>query len=170
MVGCGEKALFRTIIQPYFLYLVLSNPCLSFTLLYCAYAHLCLWNYAQIYIKVTVNSKIGIPMGWRHRRRRGARGRFPKPISIGRIPTIDKLVPVPERGEEPICIETAEVEALRLVDFEGLSQEEAGVRMGVSRGTVWRLLQRARKKTAQALSEGRTLNILPLVSESKHAT
>jgi len=42
---------------------------------------------------------------------------------------------------------------------EGLSQEEAGEKMGVSRGTVWRLLQNARKKTAQALTEGRPLQI-----------
>jgi predicted DNA-binding protein (UPF0251 family) len=52
------------------------------------------------------------------------------------------------------------VEALRLVDLEGLSQEEAGEKMGVSRGTVWRLLQSARKKTAQALTEGRPLFIV----------
>jgi predicted DNA-binding protein (UPF0251 family) len=31
--------------------------------------------------------------------------------------------------------------------------------MGVSRGTVWRLLQSARRKTAQALTEGRPLRI-----------
>jgi len=42
---------------------------------------------------------------------------------------------------------------------EGLSQEEAGERMGVSRGTVWRLLQEARRKTAQALTEGRRIQI-----------
>jgi predicted DNA-binding protein (UPF0251 family) len=36
------------------------------------------------------------------------------------------------------------------VDLEGLSQEEAGERMGVSRGTAWRLVQSARKKIAQA--------------------
>ena len=45
------------------------------------------------------------------------------------------------------------------MDLEGLSQEEAGVRMGVSRGTVWRLLQRARRKVAQALTEGRRINL-----------
>ena len=56
-------------------------------------------------------------------------------------------------------MEPAEIEALRLVDLEDLSQEEAGERMGVSRGTVWRLLQSARKKTAQALTEGRPLQI-----------
>jgi predicted DNA-binding protein (UPF0251 family) len=53
----------------------------------------------------------------------------------------------------------AELEAFRLVDMEGLSQEEAGQQMGVSRGTIWRLVQSARKKAAQALSEGRPIYI-----------
>lgn len=60
---------------------------------------------------------------------------------------------------EPVFIEMAELEAFRLVDMEGLSQEEAGQRMSVSRGTIWRLVQSARKKTAQALTEGRPLQI-----------
>jgi predicted DNA-binding protein (UPF0251 family) len=50
-----------------------------------------------------------------------------------------------------------ELEVLRLCDLEGLVQEEAGQRMGVSRGTVQRLLASARKKTAQALVEGAAL-------------
>jgi len=104
-------------------------------------------------------------MGWRHRRRRGRRGRFPKPISIEKVPTADKFTPIPQGNPEPIYIEPAELEALRLVDLEGLSQEEAGERMGVSRGTVWRLTQSARKKTAQALTEGRPIRIAPFVSE-----
>ena len=58
---------------------------------------------------------------------------------------------------EPIYIEPAELEALRLVDLEGLSQKEAGEKMGVSRGTIWRLLQSARKKSAQVLTEARPL-------------
>jgi predicted DNA-binding protein (UPF0251 family) len=53
----------------------------------------------------------------------------------------------------------AELEAFRLVDMEGLSQEEAGQQMGVSRGTIWRLVQSARKKAAKALSEGRPIYI-----------
>jgi predicted DNA-binding protein (UPF0251 family) len=104
-------------------------------------------------------------MGWRYRHRHGRRGRFPKPISIEKAPTIDKFTPTPEGNPEPIYIEPAELEALRLVDFEGLSQEEAGERMGVSRGTVWRLVQSARKKTAQALSEGRPMRIAPPIFE-----
>jgi len=96
---------------------------------------------------------------WRGRRRYGRRGRFPKPVTLGLIPPITSFTPYPPRTAEPVLIEFAEMEAFRLVDKEGLSQEEAGQRMGVSRGTVWRLVQSARKKTAQALSEGRPIYI-----------
>jgi predicted DNA-binding protein (UPF0251 family) len=106
-------------------------------------------------------------MGWRRRRRRGRKGRFPKPISIGKVPAVDKFTPTPQGNPEPIYIEPAELEALRLVDLEGLSQEEAGERMGVSRGTVWRLIQSARKKTSQALTEGRPIRIAQFVSEDR---
>jgi len=75
-------------------------------------------------------------------------------------PPITGLTPNPSRNLTPIFIDRAELEALRLVDLEGLSQEEAGTKMGISRGTVWRLLQSARKKTAQALTEGRPLQIV----------
>ena len=108
-------------------------------------------------------------MGWRHRRRRGKRGRIPKPISIEKFPTVNEFTPNPQENPEPIYIESAELEALRLVDLEGLSQEEAGERMGVSRGTVWRLIQSARKKTVQALTEGRPLRIASFVSERDHS-
>ncbi len=76
------------------------------------------------------------------------------------IPPITSFIPNPARSLEPIFIDIAELEAFRLADLEGLSQEEAGQRMGVSRGTVWRLLQSARRKTAQALTEGRPLQIV----------
>jgi len=45
-----------------------------------------------------------------------------------------------------------EIEALKLCDLDGLTQEEAGRRMGVSRGTVQRILSSARRKAAEALS------------------
>lgn len=50
-----------------------------------------------------------------------------------------------------------ELEALKLCDFEGLFQEQAGKKMGVSRGTVQRILTSARKKTAEALATGAAL-------------
>ena len=52
-----------------------------------------------------------------------------------------------------------ELEALRLCDLLGLSQEEAGGRMGVSRGTVQRLLSSARAKVADALVHGKAITI-----------
>jgi predicted DNA-binding protein (UPF0251 family) len=85
---------------------------------------------------------------------------------LGMTPPVNGFTPNPPQGLEPIMLEPAELEAFRLVDLEGLSQEEAGQRMGVSRGTVWRLVQRARRKTAQALSEGRPIYIIPTHEDS----
>jgi predicted DNA-binding protein (UPF0251 family) len=51
------------------------------------------------------------------------------------------------------------LEALRLCDLEGLDQEEAGRRMGVSRGTVQRLVKRARATVVGCLVDGRALVI-----------
>jgi len=97
---------------------------------------------------------------WRGRHRCGRRGRFPKPITLGTIPPLTIFTPIPSRNLDPVFIEFAEVEALRLVDMEDLSQDEAGQRMSISRGTIWRLVQSARRKTAKALSEGRPLHIV----------
>ena len=58
---------------------------------------------------------------------------------------------------EKIQLQVDELEALRLCDLEGLAQEQAGQRMGVSRGTVQRLLASGRKKTTRALVNGAAL-------------
>jgi len=58
---------------------------------------------------------------------------------------------------EKIEVAADELEALRLCDLEGLAQEQAGQRMGVSRGTVQRLLASARKKITRALVSGAAL-------------
>ncbi len=50
-----------------------------------------------------------------------------------------------------------ELEALRLADLEGLYQEAAAERMGVSRPTFARILARARSAVARALVEERVL-------------
>jgi len=109
-------------------------------------------------------------MSHRYRHRHGTRGRFPKPLNIEREPVVDRFAPLPSRNVEPVSVSLAELEAFRLVDQQGLSQEEAGQRMGVSRGTVWRFLQNARRKTAQALSEGRPLNIIEYEPNSEKTT
>ncbi len=92
-----------------------------------------------------------------HRRRRGGRGRFPIQPNIDTKPKAESLIPNPSEKQPPIYLDLAEAEVLRLVDIEGLYQEEAGSRMGVSRGTIWRLLSSARSKMARALFEGRKL-------------
>jgi hypothetical protein len=98
-------------------------------------------------------------MPQRRRCRRGGRGRFPKPVTIPNLSKVERFIPEPRTSSRSITIEHAEVEALRLVDLEGLSQEEAGIEMGVSRGTIWRLVQSARRKVAQTLTEGRPLTV-----------
>ena len=52
-----------------------------------------------------------------------------------------------------------ELEALRLCDLEGLDQEGAGQLMGVSRGTVQRLLKSGRKTLMRVLVENQALVI-----------
>ncbi len=53
----------------------------------------------------------------------------------------------------------SELEALRLCDVEGCDQAEAGRRMGVSRGTVQRLLKSGRCKMVRAVAETMALVI-----------
>lgn len=59
---------------------------------------------------------------------------------------------VPLARLERVPIQRDEIEVLKLCDLDGLSQEQAGKKMGVSRGTVQRILAAARRKTADALS------------------
>jgi predicted DNA-binding protein (UPF0251 family) len=51
------------------------------------------------------------------------------------------------------------LEALRLADLEGLYQEEAAQRMGVSRATFARVLAAARRAVADSLVHGKALEI-----------
>ena len=86
-------------------------------------------------------------------------------MKIGRTAKITAFRPEPQEHGEPVLLEHAELEALRLLDLEDLSQEEAGERMGVSRGTVWRLQKRARAKIALALTEGRRIELVAADTE-----
>ncbi len=77
----------------------------------------------------------------------------PPPISVF------KPAGVPARNLPVALLHLDEYEALRLADYEGLNQEEVAVRLGVSRPTVSRILESARRTVAQALVEGRSLLI-----------
>lgn len=60
---------------------------------------------------------------------------------------------------EVLFLREDELEALRLCDLEGFDQSGAGVRLGVSRGTVQRLLKSGRETVVRALVEGGALVI-----------
>ena len=52
-----------------------------------------------------------------------------------------------------------EYEAIRLADYKGFSHDEASKEMRISRPTFTRLIEKARKKTAQMIISGNMLTI-----------
>jgi predicted DNA-binding protein (UPF0251 family) len=60
---------------------------------------------------------------------------------------------------EEINITLEELEALRLVDLEGLYQADAAKRMGISRQTIQRMITGARSKMVGAILGGKALRI-----------
>lgn len=64
---------------------------------------------------------------------------------------------VPLRQIEEVRLTIDQMEALRLADLEGLSQEEAGSMMGVSRATFGRIIQKARQVVAEAIIHGKAI-------------
>ncbi len=66
---------------------------------------------------------------------------------------------VPVRILEEVALSVDELEALRLADLEGLYQNEAARRMGISRATFARIVEASRRKVAEALVQGRALRI-----------
>lgn len=65
----------------------------------------------------------------------------------------------PMQALEKIRLELGELEAMRLCDLEGCDQTVAGLRMGVSRGTIQRLLRSGRSKVLTALLRSSALLI-----------
>jgi predicted Fe-Mo cluster-binding NifX family protein/predicted DNA-binding protein (UPF0251 family) len=60
---------------------------------------------------------------------------------------------------EQLQLGLPELETLRLLHVEGLTQEQAAASLGVSRSTVSRMADRAHRVVAQALVEGKALHI-----------
>jgi predicted DNA-binding protein (UPF0251 family) len=58
-----------------------------------------------------------------------------------------------------VCMTLDEYEALRWLDYVGVHQEQAAEKMGVSRPTLTRIYESARKKLSTALVEGKTVVI-----------
>ena len=64
---------------------------------------------------------------------------------------------IPARDLERVVLRLDEYEALRLADYEGLKQEEVAAKLNVSRPTVSRILESARRTVASAMAEAKTL-------------
>jgi predicted DNA-binding protein (UPF0251 family) len=81
--------------------------------------------------------------------------------SVAGVPRITLFKPagVPARELDRLRLAVDELEAIRLVDLDGLSHEQAAEALGVSRQTVGRVLERGRAKVADALVGGKAIEI-----------
>ena len=66
-------------------------------------------------------------------------------------------IPMIQLEQETLTVD--EYEAIRLVDKDGLDQEQAAKRMDISRATCARIVESAHKKIAEALTEGKAIRI-----------
>ena len=91
---------------------------------------------------------------------------MPRPTkrrSVLAMPCCSRFVPASGEREcatgDPVVLSVDEYESLRLIDLEGLSQEECAGRMQVARTTVQAIYDRARAKVADFLVNARELRI-----------
>ncbi len=85
--------------------------------------------------------------------------RPPKSRKVCRFPENLEFAPSENTGKLPVILTVDEYEAIRLIDKEGLSQEQCCARMQIARTTVQKIYDTARKKLAVGLVEGRPLKI-----------
>ncbi|HJB99090.1 MAG TPA: DUF134 domain-containing protein [Candidatus Flavonifractor merdavium] len=87
---------------------------------------------------------------------------MPRPRKCRRIcalPRWNTFGPLEGGAAELVEMAVEEYEAVRLIDLLGCTQEECAGQMGVARSTVQQVYDRARRKLATALVEGRQLVI-----------
>lgn len=60
---------------------------------------------------------------------------------------------------DEVILNFEELEAIRLNDYEGLSQTDSAKKMNISQPTFARLIESARKKTAEAIVNGKAIRI-----------
>ena len=89
---------------------------------------------------------------------------MPRPVKCRRVCGHPRCTHFEPRGmqgarAEPVVMQVDEYETVRLIDHEGLTQEECAARMDIARTTVTGIYMRARRKIAEALVNGRALVI-----------
>lgn len=77
------------------------------------------------------------------------------------LPDSSRFGPLDSTTNEDIVVNMTvdEYETIRLIDLEGLSQEECALQMNVARTTVQGIYSDARKKLAESLVNGKILRI-----------
>jgi len=89
-----------------------------------------------------------------------SRGRPKKPRTVKIIPKIERFSPRGKPGRpDEIELSIDEFEALRLADYQGLSQKEASKSMQISQQTFSRILKKAHKIVAEAIATGKIILI-----------
>ena len=80
---------------------------------------------------------------------------------VAQLPSTGFFRPVgiPASVLQGVALSVEEVEAIRLKDLEGLEQEECAEKMRISRPTFHRILESGRKKLADALINGKAIQI-----------
>lgn len=88
---------------------------------------------------------------------------MPRPKKCRRVCQLPQSVAfIPEEGgaaQEAVILTVDEYETIRLIDKEGLSQEQCSEFMQVARGTVQQIYTNARRKLADVLVDGLLLRI-----------
>lgn len=81
--------------------------------------------------------------------------------TLQELPVVKGFRPMWMRANyrQAVILQLEEYEALRLIDYEGKIHEEVAVLMNVSRPTVTRIYESARRKLSTALVEGRSFLI-----------
>jgi predicted DNA-binding protein (UPF0251 family) len=87
------------------------------------------------------------------------RPRCPRRIETEPLVTFFKPRGVPLRELDIVQLSIEELEVVRLTDLEGLDQEEAAQKVGISRRALWEDLKNARSKIAEALVNGKAIEI-----------
>ena len=87
-----------------------------------------------------------------------------RPVKLRRVaqlPNVGFFRPmgIPASALQEVCLSLEEVESIRLKDLEELGQEECAQRMRISRPTFHRVLESARGKLADALVNGKAIQI-----------
>jgi uncharacterized protein len=90
---------------------------------------------------------------------RPGRPRCPRRIECEPEVTYFKPRGVPLHELEVVVLTVEELEVIRLLDLEGMDQEHAAQRMGISRRAFWEDLQSGRRKVADALIRGKAIEI-----------